>query len=148
MEHPKILHDAITFDDVLLLPARTDFVPSEADTRTKLTRSIELNIPLISAPMDTVTESALAIALAQEGREFAAPGARTSTATARRRGRAGLGRADAALDRAAAVVGGVAGHDLRRRQRDHAAGLVPDVAARVAGDLRPPSRTTAGRCRR
>lgn len=67
MEHPKILHDAITFDDVLLLPARTDFVPSEADTRTKLTRSIELNIPLISAPMDTVTESALAIALAQEG---------------------------------------------------------------------------------
>lgn len=67
MEHSKILHDAITFDDVLLLPARTDFVPNEADTRTKLTRSIELNIPLISAPMDTVTESALAIALAQEG---------------------------------------------------------------------------------
>jgi IMP dehydrogenase len=67
MEHSKILHDAITFDDVLLLPARTDFVPGEADTRTKLTRSIELNIPLISAPMDTVTESALAIALAQEG---------------------------------------------------------------------------------
>ncbi|MCC7350729.1 MAG: IMP dehydrogenase [Phycisphaerales bacterium] len=67
MEHSKILHDAITFDDVLLVPARTDFVPSEADTRTKLTRSIELNIPLISAPMDTVTESALAIALAQEG---------------------------------------------------------------------------------
>ena len=65
--HPKILHDGITFDDVLLIPARSDFVPSEADTHTKLTRSIELNIPLISAPMDTVTESALAIALAQEG---------------------------------------------------------------------------------
>src|SRR5438876_2671484 len=63
----KILHDAITFDDVLLIPARSDFIPSEADTHTKLTRAIELNIPLISAPMDTVTESALAIALAQEG---------------------------------------------------------------------------------
>src|SRR5579862_3303545 len=67
MEHPKILHDGITFDDVLLIPARSDFVPSAADTHTKLTRSIELNIPLISAPMDTVTEAALAIALAQEG---------------------------------------------------------------------------------
>src|SRR5215203_5400859 len=67
MGHPKILHDGITFDDVLLIPARSDFVPSDADTHTKLTRSIELNIPLISAPMDTVTEAALAIALAQEG---------------------------------------------------------------------------------
>jgi IMP dehydrogenase len=67
MEHPKILHDAITFDDVLLIPARSNFVPADADTRTRLTRNIELNIPLVSAPMDTVTESALAIALAQEG---------------------------------------------------------------------------------
>ena len=67
MEHPKILHDGITFDDVLLIPARSEFVPADADTRTKLTRGIELNIPLVSAPMDTVTESALAIALAQEG---------------------------------------------------------------------------------
>ncbi len=67
MDHPKILADGITFDDVLLIPARSDFVPSDADTRTRLTREIDLNIPLISAPMDTVTESALAIALAQEG---------------------------------------------------------------------------------
>ena len=67
MEHPKILHDGITFDDVLLIPSRSDFVPADADTRTRLTRNIELNIPLISAPMDTVTEAALAIALAQEG---------------------------------------------------------------------------------
>jgi IMP dehydrogenase len=67
MEHPKILQDGITFDDVLLIPARSDFIPTDADTHTRLTRSIELNIPLISAPMDTVTESALAIALAQEG---------------------------------------------------------------------------------
>ena len=63
----RILFDAITFDDVLLLPALSDFVPSDADTRTRLTRKIDLNIPLISAPMDTVTESQLAIALAQEG---------------------------------------------------------------------------------
>src|ERR1700712_1005281 len=67
MDHPKILSDGITFDDVLLIPARSDFVPGDADTHTRLTRGIELNIPLISAPMDTVTESALAIALAQEG---------------------------------------------------------------------------------
>jgi len=56
--------EAITFDDVLLLPRRSDFIPSDADVRTRLTRTIELNIPLLSAPMDTVTESALAIALA------------------------------------------------------------------------------------
>ena len=67
MDHPKIVHDGITFDDVLLIPSRSDFVPSDADTHTRLTRGIELNIPLISAPMDTVTEAALAIALAQEG---------------------------------------------------------------------------------
>ena len=63
----KIIGEAITFDDVLLIPQRSDFVPAETDVRTHLTRSIELNIPLLSAPMDTVTEAALAIALAQEG---------------------------------------------------------------------------------
>src|ERR1700677_3825320 len=67
MEQPKIVHDAITFDDVLLIPAKSSFVPAEADTHTRLTRRIEMNIPLISAPMDAVTEAALAIALAQEG---------------------------------------------------------------------------------
>src|SRR3954469_18893157 len=68
MEHPtKIVYDAITFDDVLLIPACSEFVPSDADTHTKLTRDIQLNVPLVSAPMDTVTEAALAIALAQEG---------------------------------------------------------------------------------
>lgn len=67
MDHPKILADGITFDDVLLIPARSDFIPADADTRTRLTRNIEINIPLLSAPMDTVTEAALAIALAQEG---------------------------------------------------------------------------------
>ena len=58
---------AITFDDVLLVPQRSDVTPDQADVRTRLTRNISLNIPLVSAPMDTVTESRLAIALAEEG---------------------------------------------------------------------------------
>ena len=67
MSSDKIVAKGITFDDVLLIPARSDFVPSEADTATQLTGNIRINIPLISAAMDTVTESALAIAIAQEG---------------------------------------------------------------------------------
>ena len=63
----KIIADGITFDDVLLIPAASDVVPQDTDTSTRLTRNIRLNIPLLSAPMDTVTEAALAIALAQQG---------------------------------------------------------------------------------
>jgi IMP dehydrogenase len=63
----KIVADGMTFDDVLLIPRRSGVMPAEADTSTRLTDSISLRIPLLSAPMDTVTESALAIALAQEG---------------------------------------------------------------------------------
>lgn len=63
----KIIAEALTFDDVLLVPRRSGVLPSDADTGTRLTRNIRLNIPLVSAPMDTVTESALAIALALEG---------------------------------------------------------------------------------
>jgi IMP dehydrogenase len=63
----KLFGEGITFDDVLLLPARSNVVPRDVDTSTRLTPSIRLNIPLVSAPMDTVTEAALAIALAQEG---------------------------------------------------------------------------------
>jgi IMP dehydrogenase len=59
--------EALTFDDVLLLPAKSDVVPTAASTATKLTRNITLNIPMISAAMDTVTESRMAIALAQQG---------------------------------------------------------------------------------
>src|SRR5512142_2751090 len=59
--------EALTFDDVLLLPARSDVVPAQANTQTQLTRNIRLNIPIISAAMDTVTESHMAIALAQQG---------------------------------------------------------------------------------
>jgi IMP dehydrogenase len=63
----KLVGEGITFDDVLLVPARSSVVPRDVDASTNLTRHIRLNIPLLSAPMDTVTESALAIALAQEG---------------------------------------------------------------------------------
>ena len=59
--------EALTFDDVLLLPAKSDVVPAAADTATRLTRHIQLQIPLISAAMDTVTESRMAIAMAQQG---------------------------------------------------------------------------------
>jgi IMP dehydrogenase len=59
--------EGLTFDDVLLLPARSGVVPAQADTRTRLSRGIGLNIPIVSAAMDTVTESHLAIALAREG---------------------------------------------------------------------------------
>jgi IMP dehydrogenase len=61
------LTEGLTFDDVLLQPARSEVVPAEADTKTRLTRAIPLNIPIVSAAMDTVTESHLAIALAQQG---------------------------------------------------------------------------------
>ncbi len=57
----------LTFDDVLLLPSKSDILPRDADIRTRLTRSIAINIPLVSSAMDTVTESALAIAIAREG---------------------------------------------------------------------------------
>jgi IMP dehydrogenase len=59
--------EGLTFDDVLLLPARSGVLPATADTRTQLTARITLNIPIVSAAMDTVTESSLAIALAQQG---------------------------------------------------------------------------------
>src|ERR1044071_4846026 len=62
-----VLTEGLTFDDVLLEPARSEVLPAEVDTKTCLTRRIGLNIPIVSAAMDTVTESHLAIALAQQG---------------------------------------------------------------------------------
>ena len=61
------LRESLTFDDVVMLPAASDFLPSEADARTRLTEGIALHIPLLSAAMDTVTESATAISMAREG---------------------------------------------------------------------------------
>jgi len=64
---PEVIQEGLTFDDVLLQPAHTEFTPAEADTSTYLTRNIKLNIPIVSAAMDTVTESHMAIALSQQG---------------------------------------------------------------------------------
>ncbi|HIJ83242.1 MAG TPA: IMP dehydrogenase, partial [Magnetococcales bacterium] len=63
----KILDTALTFDDVLLVPAYSEVLPRDVDLSTRLTREIPLSIPLVSAAMDTVTESRASIAMAQEG---------------------------------------------------------------------------------
>jgi IMP dehydrogenase len=63
----RINQEALTFDDVLLLPAHSTVLPKQVDLTTRVTRDITLNIPVLSAAMDTVTEARLAIALAQEG---------------------------------------------------------------------------------
>src|SRR5258707_8449347 len=63
----KEINEGLTFDDVLLVPAFSEILPAEVDTKTLFSRNIDLNIPLCSSAMDTVTEAALAIALAQQG---------------------------------------------------------------------------------
>ena len=63
----RLLQTALTFDDVLLVPAYSEILPRDTQLQTQLTRGLSLNIPMVSAAMDTVTEAKLAIALAQEG---------------------------------------------------------------------------------
>ena len=65
--HKKFAYEGLTFDDVLLIPAYSEVLPREVDIKTKLTRNLSINIPLVSSAMDTVTEYKLAIALAREG---------------------------------------------------------------------------------
>jgi IMP dehydrogenase len=67
MKHKKIIGEAITYDDVLLIPGKSNVLPREVDVTTRLTKNIRLNIPLLSAAMDTVTESEMAIGIAREG---------------------------------------------------------------------------------
>ena len=63
----KVKAKALTFDDVLLVPSYCDFLPSQASVKTSLTKNIDINLPLLSAAMDTVTEYRMAIALAEAG---------------------------------------------------------------------------------
>src|SRR5712671_7305209 len=67
LSEKRLFEDAYTYDDVLIVPLKSDILPTEVRTTTRLTNRIELNIPILSAAMDTVTESHLAIALAQQG---------------------------------------------------------------------------------
>src|ERR1039457_3040071 len=64
---PEVIPEGLTFDDILLQPERSEVIPSETDTTTRLTAKIELKIPIVSAAMDSVTESHMAIALSQQG---------------------------------------------------------------------------------
>ena len=67
MKNRPPFKQALTFDDVLLVPQKSSILPKEVNLKTKLTQKIEMNIPLLSAAMDTVTESGMAVALAREG---------------------------------------------------------------------------------
>src|SRR5262249_33649238 len=67
MESNGTLREALTFDDVLLRPGLSELMPSDADIRTRITREIQLNIPIVASAMDTVTEAKMAIAMAQAG---------------------------------------------------------------------------------
>ena len=82
----KIAKEGLTYDDVLLIPGKSEVLPNQVDLTTQLTRGIRLNIPLVSAAMDTVTEARLAIALAQEGGDRDYPQESVRRGTGRRGG--------------------------------------------------------------
>ncbi|EQD66659.1 IMP dehydrogenase/GMP reductase, partial [mine drainage metagenome] len=67
MASDKVLREGLTFDDVLLVPAESSVLPRDVDTRTRFTRRLNINTPIVSAGMDTVTEARMAIAVAREG---------------------------------------------------------------------------------
>ena len=134
----KVLRECLTFDDVMLVPAYSEVLPADVDVRTRLTRGIELNIPLVSAAMDSVTEARAAIAMAREGgigiihKNLAAcgAGARGRAREARRERHHPRSRHGAAL---AVAARGARGHararHLRRsRRRGRHAGRHPHRA--------------------
>jgi len=94
----RLAKKALTFDDVLLVPAYSEILPRDTSLRTRLTRRIGLNIPLVSAAMDTVTEGRLAIAIAQEGAWA------SSTRTCRRSSRRRRSRASSAMKPASSSI--------------------------------------------
>ena len=67
IDNDKFVGEGLTYDDVLLVPAYSNVLPRETSLKTRFTRNIQLNVPIVSAGMDTVTESRMAIAIAQEG---------------------------------------------------------------------------------
>src|SRR5690554_4949145 len=67
LNNEKFLKEGLTFDDVLLIPAKSDILPADIEVNTRLSKNIRLNIPLMTAAMDTVTEARMAIAIAREG---------------------------------------------------------------------------------
>ncbi len=90
---PSGIPEALTFDDVLLVPRRSSLLPDDLDVSSNLTADIRLNIPILSAAMDTVTESRLAIALAQEGGSESSTRTSTSRRSAERYTRSSAPRA-------------------------------------------------------
>ena len=130
----RVIQKALTFDDVLLVPAHSTVLPREVSLKTRLTRSIELNIPLVSAAMDTVTEARLAIAIAQEGgigivHKNMSPRAQAAEVAKVKRFESGV----------------VQGPDHHRRRHDGARSARADPAA---PDLGPCRSSKAGACRR
>jgi IMP dehydrogenase len=103
----RILEEALTFDDVLLVPAYSEILPREVDLATRLTKAIKLNVPLVSAAMDTVTEARLAITMAQEG----GIGIVHKSMTDRRPGAEGAPRQEVRERRDPRPDHGAAGHD-------------------------------------
>ena len=66
-DHPRFVGEGLTYDDVLLVPAYSEVLPRDTDLRSRFSRNIILNVPVVSAAMDTVTESSMAIAMARQG---------------------------------------------------------------------------------
>ena len=124
----KIVMDGLTYDDVLLIPAYSEVLPKTVELKTKFSRHIELNVPFVTAAMDTVTESAMAIAIAREGGIGVIH--KNMSIDEQARQVAIVKRAEtilAALEKEAAQVGGAGKKDARK--------ALPEIAARNDAQL-------------